>query len=76
MPTEYQLTPDEIRELKAIFMQLWHEGGEGFNRSSSAPEVTTVWYAAVCTYLATCENRLNDSNKSAKNSDDDDSTVR
>jgi len=75
MSREYQLTPDERRELKAIFMSLWHEHGEGFNRSSLEGEVADVWFAAVCTFLAVTEHRLNESNNGANNAKNNDPTM-
>ena len=68
MQNESLLTPEERRELKQIFLQLWAERGEGFNRATCEPEVADLWFEAVTNYLTVCENRLNVSNNAAKNS--------
>lgn len=42
-----KLTPAGRRCLKSLYMQIWLEGGEGFNRSTSCGEVADVWFEAV-----------------------------
>ncbi len=42
-----KLTPAGRRYLKAIYMQLWHDSGEGFNRATGLGEVCDVWFEAV-----------------------------
>lgn len=64
------LTAHERRELKEIWLALWHERGEGFNRAESAPEVADLWYEAVLTFLARRDNRLNNSDDSANKTND------
>ena len=66
MQNESLLTPHERIELKSIFLRLWDERGEGFNRYESGPEVADIWFEAVCNYLMVRENRLNKSNNDAK----------
>jgi len=70
MSEKLKLTPEERRELKAIFMSLWHERGEGYNKATSTPESADVWFAAVCDFLTVRENRLKDSNDSSKDSEE------
>jgi hypothetical protein len=70
-----KLTLQERQELKGIFMSLWHEVGEGYNRDTMTAEVADLWYNAVCTYLRVTENRLKEGNNSAEDTKNDDPTM-
>ena len=57
MQEQLPLTADEKLDLKAIYLEIWQR--------KYAPQID-IWFEAVCTFLATRENRLNKSDDSTK----------
>jgi len=70
MSKRLQLTQSERRELKDIFLQMWHETGEYTSKSSGVAEVTDLWFNAVSQFLVIREERLKSSEDASKDTKD------